>query len=197
MPASVFYAETLADAAHARLVAAITASAAGDPLHGVIMPGTPDWQNRWQEVPDGTLAALTVHASGERGDGISRQLPEFQVTATLHFNGFLALGRDDPIDLDKAVGQLVRAILDLLLEDPTFLKLFGWVESRNVEKTDAMMGKDSTRYDMLIFHIELELAGAQTLYTPRVPSAATPLQQTDIQTTTGGAAVESTITLPE
>jgi hypothetical protein len=92
---------------------------------------------------------------------------------------------------------LVQAVLDLLLEDPTFLKLFGWVESFNVEKEDMPAGKDGIRFDALFFRIELEFASSQIRHTPKVPATAAPIQTAEVQTTTGDAVVESQIPLPQ
>lgn len=189
MPAPVFFADQLAAEALTRIKAGIAAAAPGDPLHGVFVP-----LSRWQEIPDGTLAALVVFSSGETGDGISHQLPEFQVVETIQIIGEALIGREDGLDLDQLVGQMIRAVLELLLEDPTFLKLFGWVASLNIEKQEIETGKDATFYDGLAFRIQLELAGAQTLYTPH---AGTPFQIADVKTTTGDVGVESEITLQQ
>jgi hypothetical protein len=198
------YAGTLAAAALSRLLAAVTAAADGDPLKGFVLPGMrQDWANRWQQVPVGILSAMTVHATGERSEGTSRQLPEFDVVASLHINGFVSLGREDGIDLDTLGLQVIAAVLDVLLEDSTFLQLFGWVENVDWKTEDAAADKNANQFDTLVFRIELELAGGLTLYTPRVPAdpeapgGQSPLTTADVTTTNGAAVVESRIPLPE
>jgi hypothetical protein len=186
MPAPVFFADALAGAALSRLRAG---TAAGHPLAGVYVPDT-----RHQQVPAGTLKALFCYASSERGQGVGRSLPQLSLTDTLHIDGFVAQGRESPTDLDQAVGTLVQAVLDLLLQDTTFLALFGWVDGVNVEKQDVVTGKDAEEYDIVEFRIELELGGGETTYTPVY---TTPLQIIDVKTTVGDVTIEAEINLPQ
>jgi hypothetical protein len=65
MSPPVFFADTLAAAALARIKTAIANAAPGEPFYGILL------QPRWQEIPDGTLAALSVHSTGQRGSGLS------------------------------------------------------------------------------------------------------------------------------
>lgn len=174
MTTPVLFGEFLAQQALMRLRAAIAAAANGTPLKDIYVPET-----RHQEVPKGTLRALTLHFAGERGAGLSKHLPQLELIDTLHVNGFIAQGREEAVDLDQAVGELVQAVLDTLLEDTTFLQLFGWVEEVNLDKTDVAIGHEGTEYDTVIFTIVLELAGGQTTYTPM---AGVPLQIVDIVT---------------
>jgi hypothetical protein len=186
MPAAVFRADFLAGAALSRLRAG---TAAGQPLQGVYIGPT-----RHQQVPPGTLSALFCYAPRERGQGISRSLPQLVITDTLYIDGFVAQGRESPTDLDQAVGTLVQAVLDLLLQDTTFLALYGWVDGVNVEKQDVTTGKDAEEYDIVEFRIELELGGGQTTYTPVY---TTPLTTIDVKTTIGDVTIEEQINLPQ
>lgn len=184
-PALSFFGETLAAEANARLRAAVAAAQDGDPLKGVAL------SSRWQEIPHGALAWLECHFHEERGTGESFQLPVLALVNVLHINGYVAAGREDAVDLDTTAGQLMRRLLDLLLEDSTFLALFAKVESVNSQKNDAKVGPEHSELDAIAFHIELELRGGQTFYTPRLPDAAVPFQIVDVQTTTGDIVVEA------
>jgi hypothetical protein len=197
-PPPLFYGETLAQEAITRVQAAIAAAPAGSAFVGLYF-----MQNRWQEVPDGTLKALSIHFAGERGAGMNRHIPQFELTSSLHINAYAAVGREDGVNPDVLSSQIARAVLELLLEDTTYLQLFAWVEDYDFEKADATIGKDATRYDSVVFTIKLELKGGQTIYAPAVPAAATPLQVVDTQLTPtidGEAAdimVEQEIELPQ
>jgi hypothetical protein len=178
----VFYAETLAGAALARLR---FATSPGQPLDGVYIPPT-----RHQQVPPGTLSALTCYASSERGQGNNKSVPVLVLVDTLNIVGYVAQGREAATDLDQSVGKLIQAVLNLLLEDATFLALFAYVEAVNVEKEDDLTGKDAQEYDKVDFRIELELAGGQTEYTPVY---TTPLRLIDVQATIGDVTVEQQV----
>lgn len=186
----VIFGETLAIAGLALLRTAIGNASVGDPLHGVYIPPI-----RFQEIPDGTLKALTLHFAGERGAGVSRSLPELELADSLHINGFVAQGREEATDLDTVTGQLIQAALDTLLEDESFLTPPAWIEGVNVEKHDATVAKDATRFDAVVFSIEIDIQGGHTFYTPSPPTA--PLQIADVQMTWGDIMIEARNELPQ
>jgi hypothetical protein len=171
----------------ARLRTAVTAAAPGTPLAGVYVRA-----NRFQEYPDGTLKGLSCRFIEERGQGVNRQLPELEVTETIHINGFVAQGREDAADLDQLCEQVIQAVLDTLLEDSSFLQLFGWVEGVNAKKLDDSEGKDATEHDWIAFQIELELGGGHTDYKP---TSGVPLAIADVQINPNVSGAPSDVTV--
>jgi hypothetical protein len=182
---AVLYGDQLAAAVLSRLRAA--AAGTTPPLAGIYIPPT-----RQQEIPADTLAAAYCLCPSTRGAGRSKLSPEIEDSVTLHIDGFVAQGRSATTDLDQATGGVMQAILDLLLEDETFIGRpplcslpFGWVESVNTDKQEPPTGKDALERDIVEFRIELVLAGIRTVYTP---TPGVPLQTITTTANLPGAA---------
>ena len=158
MADTLLYADMLCAAALTRLRAA---TATGQPLAGVYIPPT-----RHQAVPKDVLSAFTCYSPSQDGAGRSCNVPRLALTCTLHIDGFVAQGRGSTTDLDQAVSTLQNAILAVLLQDTSFLALFGFVERVNASKADVPTGKEAEEYDIVEFKLELVLAGAFTQFDP-------------------------------
>ncbi len=163
-----FFPDTLADAALDRMRIAVEYADAGSPFQNLFIPAT-----RQRQIPAGTMSSAFCYAAGEAGQGISRQIPQFRITDRLNIDGFVAQGAEATTDLDQVVGKLARAILELLLQDTTFLELFGWVITANWSKQDVSTGKEAKEFDTIEFRIEIEIGGGVTTYAPVTPADAT------------------------
>ncbi len=176
--------ETLRQEALARIRAAVAAAnapgAPQSPLKGLYVPA-----HRWEKLRPDQAPFVHVVAKSDAGAGNSRELPQFDLVGTLHINVLHAATRANAPDLDAEAGAVAEALCLTLLEDPTFLMLFGWVAALRIEIDDGVVsGSAGSEYDCVAVQIELEVSGDQKLFEP---AAGIPLTRIDTHLAVGGS----------
>ncbi len=126
-------------------------------------------KHRWESLASTKKwPALVVHAKSTGGDGLSDQVPLVAANGSLHFHGLIGVGRDQARDLDRMGNELASAICDVLLENPSFLREFAYLERLSIDFEDGSVGADGVEYDVLMFLIEMDLALGHIEFLPNV-----------------------------
>lgn len=165
MPApSPVYMETVKEKALQVLRAAVTAAnqAAGPPLplKGLNIP-----EHRFGRSPVEKWPLLEASVGDDDGRGVSKLVPQFDMTADLFLDGLIALGRDDAANLDRKASLLIQAICDTLLESRDFLAMFSYVARIRRTRNDGVASGKGGEYDAIVFTITLTVAFREN-YTP-------------------------------
>lgn len=176
---AVLQIETIRQAALQRIRAAIAAAnqvgAPTSPLKPLKIP-----KHRFERWTPRHAPFLHVVPRSDGGDGEGHSVPYIDGSGTIHFLLFCACGRDQAADLDGQAIGIAEAIIVLLLEDASFLRLFQWVEALRVEALDAET--EEREYDIVLVQIELVVKLAPVQYEPRDPDERN-LDRIDIRTT--------------
>lgn len=168
--------ETLRQAALDRLRAAVAAANEEDApesaLKGLYIP-----KHRFEKLKPERAPFVHVAARSDGGEGNSHLVPQIDLVGTLHLNLFHADTRASAADLDTEAAEIAQAVCLTLLEDTTFLEMFGWVSALRTTIDDGIAkGANGSDYDCVLVQIELELSGDQERYEPR---AGVPLTRID------------------
>jgi hypothetical protein len=136
----------------------------GHPLFGVSVP-----EHRFGNVMSEQWPVLKARVTREAGTGVSRQVPDFAVLGEFQVGGVIGAPRSTAPGLDTAAAALAAAVQTTLLEDPSFLGLFGCVERIATVFDEDIAARDGAELDVVFFQVEIEV-GFQQTFDPRAPA---------------------------